>query len=126
MIDDYFRWILNLIERSSIVVSPDISFDRRDDQIGFIRGDSVFRDGSRLHFREYARQQEGKPVERYMYAYYYQRADGIMVFRMDDAEHYPHLKGFPHHRHSENGEVISSSPPDLEKVLLEIESLTSD
>jgi hypothetical protein len=126
MIDDYFKWIVNLLEQSPVVQTPDIAFDRRDDEIGFIRGDVVFKDGSRLHFREYVRQQAGRETERYMYVYHYQGMDGKMIFRFDDAGHYPGLNGFPHHKHLASEEIFSAEPPSLESVLNEIESLIAD
>jgi len=52
------------------------------------------------------------------YSYHYQRADGTLVFRYDNAPHYPDLPGFPEHKHI--GEQVLSAPaPDLSQVLTE-------
>ena len=59
-------------------------------------------------------------LSRYLtrYNYHYQRADGTLVFRYDNAPHYPDLPGFPEHKHS-GGQVLSAPAPDLSQVLIE-------
>lgn len=37
-------------------------------------------------------------IERFSYAYHYQRADGTFVFRYDNTAHFPELENFPHHQ----------------------------
>jgi hypothetical protein len=54
---------------------------------------------------------------------HYQREDGTMVFRYDNAPHFPHLPTAPNHKHVEETEVIAAEAPDLESVLKEIEGL---
>ncbi len=124
MIDDYIAEISALIAAAKFVERQDIHFDRRSDEIVFMRGDLFFTDGSHLHFREFARQPQGESVERYAYACHYQRADRALVFRYDDAPHFRNLPTFPHHKHSlsETG-VTESDPPNLAIVLGEIEAL---
>jgi len=52
------------------------------------------------------------------YNYHYQHADSTLVFRYDNAPHYPDLPGFPEHKH--DGEQVLSAPaPDLSQVLRE-------
>ena len=124
MIDDYFETLRAVIAASTIVRSSRLTFDRRSDEIGYVRGDLFLMDDSRLHFREFVRQIEGVPAERYSYAYQYQRADGTLILRYDDAPHFPNLPNAPHHKHSADlALAISSAAPDLATVLREIESL---
>lgn len=124
MIDDYFETLRAVIAACVIVRSSSITFDRRSDEIGYVRGDLFLIDDSRLHFREFVRQQENAPAERYSYAYHFQRADGTLILRYDDAPHFPHLPNAPHHKHVGNlSNAISVAAPDLAKVLAEIESL---
>jgi hypothetical protein len=54
------------------------------------------------------------------YNYHYQRADSTLVFRYDNAPHYPDLPGFPEHKH-EGDDVFSAPAPDLSEVLREID-----
>jgi hypothetical protein len=101
-----------------------IAYDKRSASIGFIRGSIYFLDGSLLHLREFVDVKYGS--ERYMYAYHYQRPDGLLVFRYDNTPHFPHLPTFPHHKHEgSESHVVAASPVDLEAVLAEIRSLMS-
>jgi hypothetical protein len=52
------------------------------------------------------------------YRYHFQGSDNELVFRYDNAPHFPDLPSFPHHKHLRNA-VVSSSKPDLLNVLQE-------
>ncbi|MDH7485211.1 MAG: DUF6516 family protein [Anaerolineae bacterium] len=54
------------------------------------------------------------------YAYHYQRADGSLLFRYDNAPHHPELSNFPCHVHVED-RVEPAEPPDLQDVLRKID-----
>jgi hypothetical protein len=95
LIEDYFRQVNALITGTSIVHSFTMTYDKRSTYIGFIRGSVCFLDGSVLDLREFVNVQHG--VERYIYAYHYQRPDGTFVFRYDNTPHFPALPTFPHH-----------------------------
>ena len=74
-------------------------------------------DGSMLQVHE-ALVVQAFTITKTRYNYHYQRADGTLVFRYDNAPHYPDLPGFPEHKHS--GEQVLSAPaPDLSQVLIE-------
>ncbi len=119
MIDDYFQSLLALIAESPVVRSSNLDFDRRGKFEGVIRGNLYFADDSLLHIREFVNTEDA--VERFMYVYHYQKADGALVFRYDDTPHYPDLSSFPHHKHAGNEtEVIAAESPDLKSVLAEI------
>lgn len=121
MIDDYFEAVRALIAASLIVRASRVSFERRSEEIGFLRGDLFLVDGSILHFREYVRQSQDAPAQRYTYAYHYQRSEGTLIFRYDNTEHFPELPNFPHHKHVEDESSVSSAnAPDLATVLHEI------
>jgi hypothetical protein len=45
-----------------------------------------------------------------------------MVFRYDNAPHFPHLPTAPHHKHIGESNVIAADAPDLQTVLNEIEA----
>ncbi len=122
MIEDYFRQIDRLIAGVSIVHSSCITHDKRSTYIGFIRGEVYFLDGSCLHLREFVNVEHD--IDRYMYVYHYQRSDGTLVFRYDNAPHFPNLPTFPHHKHEgSESNVVSATPPDLQAVLTEIQGL---
>jgi hypothetical protein len=122
LIEDYFRQVETLIATASIVHSSSITYDKRSTYIGFIRGEIYFLDGSQLHLREFVNVEHG--VERYMYAYHYQRPDGTLVFRYDNTPHFPALPSFPHHKHEgSEANVVAASSPDLQIILTEIQGL---
>jgi hypothetical protein len=55
------------------------------------------------------------------YAYHYQRVNGRLVFRYDNAPHHRELPGFPEHKHEEN-QIVTAGAPDLNQVLREIDN----
>ncbi|MDO8752449.1 MAG: DUF6516 family protein [Anaerolineales bacterium] len=96
---------------------------RREDEFAFISGEIKFSDGTYLYFREYVELKEGYAPRRYKYAYHYQRGDETVIFRYDNARHFPDLLSAPHHKHIGENEVVAANAPDLESVLKEIEAL---
>jgi hypothetical protein len=122
LIEDYFRQVETLIATAGIVHSSSITYDKRSTYIGFIRGEIYFLDGSLLHLREFVNVEHG--IERYMYAYHYQRPDDTLVFRYDNTPHFPALPTFPHHKHEgSEAKVAAASSPDLQIILTEIQGL---
>jgi hypothetical protein len=122
LIEAYFRHIDTLLGHTSIVHPYSVTYDKRSTSIGFIRGSIYFFDGSILHLREFVNVQHN--VERYMYAYHYQRSDGTFVFRYDNTPHFPDLPTFPHHKHAgSEANVVSAGPPALQTVLAEMQGL---
>lgn len=121
MIEEYFQSILDLIASLPFVESPDVNLEKRGDLVGFIRGEVGFNDGSVLFFRELIDLR--LPLQKVMYAYHYQRADGSLAFRYDNTAHHKHISTFPNHKHAQDGGVESSAVPDLEHVMREVESL---
>jgi len=69
MIEEYFETIKALLQSISLSLPPEVKYDYRDRETGFLKGDLVFNDGSHLHFREYVRVKPNAPVNRYMYAF---------------------------------------------------------
>ena len=122
MIERYLQTLLDAVAASPIVRSSSVSFDKRTLDVGLIRGELTFANGSCLHFRELV--EIRARVIRIMYSYHYQREDGSLIFRYDDTPHFPTLPQFPHHKHTgSQAEATASEPPDLIAVLREIESM---
>ena len=81
-----------------------------------------FLDGSLLIVEEALKAVRKSAFVKIRYRYHYQRADGTLVFRYDNAPHHPGLPNFPHHKHI--GERVEpAQPPDLSEVLKEIDVL---
>ena len=125
MIEDYFRHIASCIASADIVHSSSITYDKRSSDVGFIRGNIYFLDGSLLHLREFIHVQHG--IERYMYVYQYQSRTGVFVFRYDNTPHFPALSTFPHYKHDGSEiNVMAALPPDLPAMLAEVRQYMTD
>ncbi len=57
-----------------------------------------------------------------MYKFHYQDKEGNLIFCYDNSPHYPQLPTFPNHKHVGDS-VIKAEPPDLNDILIEIDSL---
>jgi hypothetical protein len=107
-----------LRQYSAIVSSWRVtSFDREGHDFR-LKAQVVFVDGSTLHIRQVV-------FDRAMlkYAYHWQDADGALLARWDNAEHWPDIPTFPHHQHVFREGlvvVIPSTGGDLASVLEEI------
>jgi hypothetical protein len=117
----YFRYVSGILALSPAVKSQDVHTEKRTPTEGFLRGDVLIKDGSRLHLRELVTTEPS--VQRVSYTYHYQSADGMMVFRYDDTDHFPKLPSAPHHKHTGEKDVIAANAPDLQSVLNEIEAM---
>lgn len=118
-----YRYLLRLqnmiysrreIEVERLVIHPTTALS------GQIWGRLRFYDGSLLEFEEKLTLRDDD-IEKIDYRYHYQRADGTLVARYDNAPHHPDLPGFPNHKHTPTG-VEPAKPPDLSEVLKEIDT----
>ena len=91
------------------------------DRLGAVEGRLRFYDGSLLEFTETVIER-GVVLIKTDYAYHYQRADGTLIFRYDNAPHHPEVSTYPDHIHVE-GRVEATAPPDLSDVLRRIDGL---
>jgi hypothetical protein len=117
----YFRYVSGVLALSPVVKSQDVHTEKRTPTEGHLRGDVLFKDGSRLHFRELVTTEPS--VQRVSYTYHYQGADGSMIFRYDDADHFLKLPSAPHHKHVGENDVVAANAPDLQSVLNKIEGM---
>ncbi|MCK5720731.1 MAG: hypothetical protein KAH84_12400 [Thiomargarita sp.] len=76
-----------------------------------------FADGNLLELNE-AIILELEQIEYLNYRYHYQDKQNNMIFRYDNAPHFPNLSNFPHHKHLSN-QVISSIKPLMTNVIQE-------
>jgi hypothetical protein len=74
-------------------------------------------DTSELYLREYLL--EKGTVQQLSYAYQYQKQDGTLIFRYDNAAHRPPL-GFDNHKHDTDGRIVPAEPPSIEVLVQEI------
>jgi hypothetical protein len=84
----------------------------------YIRVHLSFLDGSMLYFTEYGEVDIGGTLQTVTYTYQWMTAANRLLLRWDNAPHYPHLAGFPHHLHAgDDKNIVSSEPMTLVKVL---------
>ena len=120
-ITDYFEHIVRLLDSCRVVQSHDVRPQPRTVTEGYLRGEVLFTDGTRLHFRELVSVEP--TIQLISYAYQYMREDGALIFRYDNTDHFPNLPAAPHHKHIGETEVITADAPDLQSVLREIERI---
>ncbi len=120
MIASYFKDIERIFnEYDYILETYIITKDAFSDEKGFVEGELFFIDESRMSFVEVL--DFGKN-EKIKYSYHYMNQNNELVFRYDNAKHYPALKNFPHHKHIKD-DVIESKEPDIRFILKEIENI---
>jgi len=79
----------------------------------------MFADGSKLKFLEYLVVEDEK-LSRLSYRFNYVDEGGNLIFRYDNAPHYPEVRTFLHHKHLGDGRVVETEEPSLPRVLREI------
>ena len=108
--------VLDTVVTSGEAALVNIQIDQRSALRGFIAGMLQFNDASVLHFREFVDTSLAEP--RLMYAYHYQDASKLLVFRYDNAAHRPSLPQADH-KHTPT-DIELSPPPILTQILDEI------
>jgi len=112
--------VLNLLKRyKPTVVDYQIQLYEHETFLLRFKAAVIFIDGSKLRIKEY-RFSDGSRK----YAYHWESADGILKVRWDNAEHWPNVSTFPHHKHlAVSDNVQPSTETSLEDVLKYITSL---
>lgn len=109
-------YLLNLLQKSKIVSDLDILnfIDEEDIQVFYVKATLI--DKSILFIRELTTITESK------YSYHWQTKGGKLIYRWDNAPHYPEIKTFPHHKHKGSKQnVLPSEEITLEEALKVIE-----
>jgi len=115
-----YRLYDTLVSRGYVEIER-LDFDELPGRQGIIEGRLKFPDQSLLDFDEVVllRQEQ---IVKLRYAYHYQNESGEVIFRYDNAPHYPNIFTYPHHKHVGSA-VEPTQAPDLSEVLREIEQL---
>lgn len=115
--NEYIGVIEAAIRSCLLMIAYQLNIDRKSQEIAFISGRIEFVDGYSLDFKEFVERVNGG-IEKYKYAYHFRKEDQL-VFRYDNAPD-PRAKrfdGFPHHQHTESGEIIPSPGMDFSEIL---------
>lgn len=121
MVNSYLHRLYDTIISRGYIEVEQLVFNNQSNRRGTIRGRLKFHDDSLLDFGEVIILQNRRIVK-LRYAYHYQNASNEVVFRYDNAPHYPNLSTHPHHKHV-GATVEPAQVPDLSEVLREIEQL---
>jgi len=116
MIETYFSELEALLRDFPTIRSYALTRKVYNLQQGFIGGKLVFENGHSLEFVEVI---NGEQVGKVKYRYQYMDEAQNLIFRYDNAPHYPDILSFPHHKHTPD-RVVESQEPDLQAVLFEI------
>ena len=118
MIDAYFGFIeKTILDFKAIINSISIQKKAYNDMQGFIKGEIVFNDLSKLCFTEV---NNTELYEKIKYRYHYMNKENNLIFRYDNAYHHSEVGSFPNHKHL--GErIVKSHEPGLHEILLEIQ-----
>lgn len=121
MLTQYLHRLFDTITSRGYVEIERLDFDELPGRQGIIEGRLKFHDKSLLDFDEVVLLRS-EQIIKLRYAYHYQNESGEVIFRYDNAPHYPNIITYPHHKHSGTA-VEPAQAPDLSEVLLEIEQM---
>ena len=121
MVKRYLHRLYDTITSRGYVQIERLDFDELPNRQGMIEGRLRFHDGSMLDFDEVVLLRN-EQIAKLRYAYHYQTESGEVIFRYDNAPHYPNIITYPHHKHV-GSTVEPAQVPDLSQVLQEIEQM---
>jgi hypothetical protein len=122
----HFELVENALHSNRGITVELLRLDETDPgRSGVLRGRVRMWDDSLLTFYE-AFVTRGVTLTKMRYGYHFQDGTGRLIFRYDDAPHYPEISTYPHHRHvgdfaTARETIEPSAPPSLLDVLGEIE-----
>ncbi|MBI3354759.1 MAG: hypothetical protein HY034_07735 [Nitrospirae bacterium] len=120
LLSEYLSGLVKLIDeysRTDLIIDSELTTDFRTEKIGIIKGSITFSNNSRLIFTEYLDLRY--KAKKLNYSFHYQKQDGALIFRYDNAEHRPSVNASGH-KHLPNGKIAAAEPPSLEAVFTEI------
>jgi hypothetical protein len=121
MLKRYLHRLYDTIVSRGYIEVEHLAFDELTDRQGIVEGRLRFHDGSLLDFDEVVLLRD-EQIVKLRYAYHYQNQSGEMIFRYDNAPHYPNIPTYPHHKHV-GSDVEAAQVPDLSEVLRQIEQI---
>jgi hypothetical protein len=123
LLTEYLSDLVKLFDeysRTELIIDSELTTDFRTEKIGIIKGSITFSNNSRLIFTEYLDLRY--KIEKLNYSFHYQKQDGSLIFRYDNARHKPPI-GTYGYKHLPNGKVSAAEPPSLKDIFTEIMDL---
>jgi len=122
VIQKFVEDIEKTIASSSIVLSSNIQkyFGPALETV-YLKGHLLIIDSSILEISIFATESRNTlSIDKYRL--HYMNSAGQMLFRYDNAPHYPEIDSYPHHKHTTD-KIIPSSMPSLKDILNEISAI---
>lgn len=119
-IKDYISSLEKIIEKIPYKISSNLEVEKRGGIVYRIKGNIIFNNKSEFNFKEYFL--KNNKIIKIGYFYHYQNSKKKLIFRYDNAEHYPEIDTFPNHKHIK-GKVYPCQIPKIEDVIKEILNL---
>lgn len=117
-VEEHFEAIRTRLLADEAIDVCTIVRDQVTPSIGQMRARLTFIDKSWFEFSEIARKEEGGNIVVVAYSYHWMDENNQLRIRWDNAEHYPKLPNFPHHRHEgDEKNVLPGEPMSLFTVL---------
>jgi len=111
MIRRYFTRVRRKFQAFSwLITSESVAYEWVSEDMGIIRGEVVFLDGTRLDFRELVTEQT---ID---YRFQYMDRNNVLITRWDTAPHHREIRTFPYHLHTLQGKS-ESEKMNIIKVL---------
>ncbi len=121
MIEGYFSRIESLIQNFPDITTYAIRKTVYNNQQGCINGSIQFKNGCCLEVVEVKQTDKAVKIK---CRYYFMDPDQHLVFRYDNANHFPNINTLPHHKHFSAG-VKDCKEPTMENILLEIAAMNA-
>lgn len=123
LLTEYLSDLFNVIDeysRTGLIIDSELSADYRTEKTGIVKGAVTFTNNSILVFTEYLDLKY--KIEKLNYSFHYQKQNGSLIFRYDNARHKPLIDAYGH-KHLSDGKVVAAEPPSLKDVFTEIMDL---
>lgn len=117
MIDEHLVEIEKIIKEDYLVIFSDFQKIYTSQNTAYIKAKTKFIDDSFLSIFHHVRDENG--LFSFDYRYHYMDSENTMIFRYDNAPHYPEVHSFPHHKHT-SAEIKESEMPCIKNILSEI------
>jgi hypothetical protein len=120
-IAEYFEAIKERLVTEPIIVSFQITRERKTLVDGYLRARLRLINDNELKFSEYAQRLSSGQIEVVTYSYHWAKTNHELIRRWDNTPHHPNLTNFPHHVHDGiTGTVLPGYPMSIFAVLDEI------
>ncbi len=120
LLSEYLSDIVDVVDeysKAGLVIDSKLTTDFRTEKIGIIEGSVTFSDNSKLIFKEYLDLKY--KLKKLNYSFHYQKDNGTLIFRYDNAKHKPPVDANGH-KHLLDGKIFAAEPPSLKYILVEI------